>query len=754
MWWLNSPPSESDDRWRERCEEHISFTSHDDSHVRVVGQIRLPEDRKASLRHGFVERLFLIPYFWLGKGESRTSHYEIKGIDGCALPIYTRAANVAITGDVFAKFAVRTLHCGRGLVRDVASVSQLRPASGTQVPDITLSGLLQRLATGGLVQSRLSLNLIMKMLAAENGVALKDGGLPPELKPRQDIKEEERERYEEELRRYERLLRDIAVGELLWVPLIGRPGSQVRLELKYTARARKPPILRQKTRKRIVTLVCEHDKHSAAKPAQADPAQADAPKQQRRTIMTVDGHNLRMRSTTRRLWNYLAHAFGYAPYETLFSASAMRRWSSYHLHVSAPPGVEIRGAQLLPRLEWEDEHQGHVRTEISAERAHLVISKAQFTTQAQSSKPLPVRIRMRSAEKRTISFASGIALLVATMLWLFAIAETGAVIHNDNAVSDILVIVPALLLAFAARPGEHGFASRVLIGVRALMLMSGTCCVAAAVVLSSARWTGKQQHMLLHYLLVWDAGLATSIAGLLTLTVLLTARWLDTPRLWVDRWFDNGRLAEERHKRTDNEPRKKLGSARYWNVARAFFAIQLAAVALLFALGPAIFPLIVFGCIVGPVVFLSAVLAARGESVRTMPPGGAALLGLSALLATGAFAVSVAARVMHAHIPQEWAVFAAMFVLPAVIDSLSWFSHFQLTNDPGYDFALRQSEGDFDPRPELDARLGTLIDAIFEDTSERRGWFEKINSFRRDKETVIVDLMSMDLTGVSAFPDW
>lgn len=738
VWWLNSPLANSDERWRERCEEHITFTSHDDSHVRVVGQIRLPTADKASLPYNGEEHLFLIPYFWLGKGESRTSHYEIKGLDGCAVPIYTRAANVAITADVFEKFAIRTLRCSKGLVRWQGG--DLRPAAGAQTPDITLSSLLHRLAAGGLAQSRLSLQLIMTMLAAENGAEpTADGELPAELDLRADVKEDERNHYEEELKRYARLLRDIAVGELLWVPLLGHRGTQVRLELSYTARAKKPPILRQRTRKRIVTLMCTPDQRSAPKPANGDLARERSLGQPRRTILTVEGHNLRVRSTTRRIWNYLAHVFGYAPYETLFSAAAMRRWSSYHLHVSAPPGVDIRGAQLLTRLKWERGHHGHVRTEISAERAHLMISKAQFTAQAQLPDPLPVRIRMRSAERHTIWFAAGIAWLVAAMLWLFATARANAINEHDSAVSEILVIVPALLLTFAARPGEHGFASRVLAGVRTLMLASGTCCVAAAVFLSRAIW-GTRHHTLLYHLLVVDASVATFIAGLLSLAVLLTARWLDTPRLWVDRRFDNGRLAEEERKRTDGEQRCDRGTSRYWNVTKTLFALQLGCVALLFWLGPAIISLAVFGCAIAVLASLSAVLAARGESIRTEPPGAAALLGLSALLATGGLAASVTSRVTNMHIPQEWGLLGAMVTLPAVIDLLSRMSHFKLTGQPGYDFALRQTEGDFEKRPELAKRLETLICAIFQAVPEERERFEKVNPFRPDKETVYVDL--------------
>jgi len=226
--------------------------------------------------------------------------------------------------------------------------------------------------------------------------------------------------------------------------------------------------------------------------------------------------------------------------------------------------------------------------------------------------------------------------------------------------------------------------------------------------------------------------------------VLLSARWLDTPRLWVDRRFDNGRLAEEERKRTDHEPRRERGSARYRNVAKTFFALQLAFVALLFWLGQALIPLVSFGCVVALLAFLSAVLAARGESIRTEPPGAAPLLGLSAAFATGALAVSVTSRVTNTHIPQEWGLLGAMVLLPAVIDLLSRMSHFRLTGQPGYDFALRQTEGDFEKRPEFDKRFGTLIDAIFQTVPEEKRRFEKITPFRPDKETVYVDLVPGD----------
>jgi hypothetical protein len=744
IWWLNSPQANSDERWRERCEEHIDFTSHDDSHVRVIGQIRLPDASTASFPHRSGERLFLIPYFWLGKGEPRTSHYEIKGIDGCAVPIYTRATNVAITADVFEKFAIRNLRSSRGLVLD-AEARELRPATTSQPPNITLSSLLHRLAAGGLMQSRLSLRLIMQMLAAENGVDLDDDGeLPDKLTPKPD---EEHERYEQELKRYARLLRDIAVGELLWVPLLGRPGTQARLELSYTARAKKPPILRQSTGKRTVTLRCVEDKRSAATPLQRDLVRASAElERSERARMTVEGHNLRVRSTTRRIWNYFAHVFGYAAYETLFSAGAMRRWSSYHLHVSAPPGVEIRGAQLLTRLEWEHGVHGHVRTEISAERAHLMISKAQFTTQAQLSDPLPVRIRMRSAEKHAIWFAAGIAWLVAAMLWLFATAKATALSKHDSAISEILVIVPALLLTFAARPGEHGFASRVLAGVRTLMLVSGTCCVAAAVILSRAIWT-ESQFESLHNLLVADAWLATLIAGLLSLTVILTARWLDKPRLWVDRRFDNGRLAEEDRKRSHRGLQRDRGSKRYRNVALILFALQLVFLGLLFLVGHMVIALIAIGFVVVLLAILSAVLAARGESVRTEKPhGAAALLGLSAAFGMAAVAASVICRVTDGYIPRpvQASVVGAMALLPGIIVLLSRMRHFQLTGQPGYDFALRQTEGDFEKRPELTERLKALIGSIFQPVPPEQGRFGKINPFRPDKETVYVDLAPID----------
>jgi len=48
-------------------------------------------------------------------------------------------------------------------------------------------------------------------------------------------------------------------------------------------------------------------------------------------------------------------------------------------------------------------------------------------------------------------------------------------------------------------------------------------------------------------------------------------------------------------------------------------------------------------------------------------------------------------------------------------------------------------------RPELDDRLGALINAIFQTVPEEKKRLEKVNPFRPDKETVYVDLVPSEL---------
>ncbi len=746
-WWLK-PPRKDSVGWRERCEEHICFSSYDDTNIRVIGQMRLPPDEAAGLDAGDSQRLYLIPYFWLGKAQPRTSPYEVRGPDGRVVPTHTRAHNTKLTVDAFEHFAHRTLKASDGLVRDHAEGS-LRSAGGSPA-QIPLRSLLYRLTVGRDIQASTSLRLIVEQLARENGGGELDCGHLPKgrcLHPKPGV-------TEQDLRNFELLLRDIAAGELLWVPLLGCPGSEVRLELTYTTRASKLALFRRRSPRRIVTAYETRLSQSGSHEESPVPHRLIA-----REPLKEDDR--RDRTTTRRLWNRLAHLFGYAPYETIFGASAMHRWSSYHLHVESPPGVEIRAAQLLTRLSWpKGEPAGHVRSELSAERAHLVVSRAQLTEQAALRKPMPVRIRIRTAERHTTYFAAGMALLVAAMLWTLSRASLEVVTKNASAINEILVIVPALLLIFAARPGEHGMASRVLAGVRGLVLLSGACCVASAVVLSDGAWHTLAQ---LRGTLMAIAGLASVIAGLLTLNVLLSIRALDGWRLRIDRRFDDSRWEEKERRgaglQLDRyEPAARAtphkGSHDYQNLATALWLAQIGITFWLW-LTPELFSgrhvaelvLVSLGLLL--VALPSGVLAARGEATRTTrPPGMAGVLGCTAILTVAAVVLAAVNQIFGFRLPAvtRWPFPAAIFALPFLFQlfaPLPWLRR-EKDNDmdqPGYDYIVASAEGDHEETSELIDLLDVLTRAIVNPRAAfRLRLRERLGIVKPPHETVFVDV--------------
>ncbi|MGH2968855.1 MAG: hypothetical protein ACRDK0_07300, partial [Solirubrobacteraceae bacterium] len=51
---------------------------------------------------------------------------------------------------------------------------------------------------------------------------------------------------------------------------------------------------------------------------------------------------------------------------------------------------------------------------------------------------------------------------------------------DGQTTSAILLVIPALLFGYLARPGEHAIATRLLVGVRLLGLIAAVAAVAGA----------------------------------------------------------------------------------------------------------------------------------------------------------------------------------------------------------------------------------------------------------------------------------
>lgn len=764
-WWLL--PTTEDTRWRRRCVESISFSSKDDVAVGVTGQISLPVDPRASVGRG-PRSLFLVPYFWLGKQQARTSPYEIRDEHGLPLATYTRAENRKITQHAFGQFAINYLAIPAGMPRLLAGKSRSKGyASPNAEDEIPFEMLLARLIGGGRTQAAFSLHLILRRLDREHAVR-------PEGESPVSGMDSASQRLHKDLDRFKRLLRDVAAGEVLWVPIEGMPASHCRLELTYTTTAKKLSSFRSRRRRQIITLAEESHVNGTSGRRAVSQVILDEDRQGTHTIV-------------RRLWNSAAHWVGFAPYEAILGASAMHRWSSYHLRVDAPPGLEIRGTQLAMRLAWGGTERGHVRAEISPGHAHLMVSHAQSSDQAESDTPVHVRIRMRAGDRHITFFAAATTALVAVMLWVFARMPSAILSLHTSAISEVLVIVPALLLTFAARPGEHALASRVLGGVRLLVLVSGACCVAAAVLLTKATFNSKTAALEPNTLVWWrwDARVATIVAGLLIVSAALSVHSLDQVRRWIDKSFEDDRLAEKEQRRPANlrdrrsadtgdegqeHASENVGSRRYRRVGLWLWRLQAGVSATLLAGLPVGSPWCVVIGVLATVLFVgpSAVLAARGESMRTNAPGIAGLLGSTSLImllwVLPAMFASPYPGVVESATP--YAFVAILLLAPCWLpvrrppsskrsaDTTPREGHVgsatgrrtgeqqpALTEVPGAAFVVASAEGDLGATPALEAKVRELADAIVCPPSDvwalPNAWFVP---WAPTEKTVVVDV--------------
>ena len=189
---------------------------------------------------------------------------------------------------------------------------------------------------------------------------------------------------------------------------------------------------------------------------------------------------------------------------------------SYHLEIAAPPDLEIDAAQL--RFEravvGKDVMPENVTDGGRLQRAHLYVSHVGSEFRAKAF------IYFRRQRDAFLWSAFLTALLVVALLAV-GLTRLDDLIGDQHAnqsqtAAALLLITPTLLAAYLARPGEHRLASKILIGVRCLVVGTAFCAVVAVGVLAASysRCTS---------LTIWwaDLGLATSIAIALLASLVL-----------------------------------------------------------------------------------------------------------------------------------------------------------------------------------------------------------------------------------------
>jgi hypothetical protein len=157
-----------------------------------------------------------------------------------------------------------------------------------------------------------------------------------------------------------------------------------------------------------------------------------------------------------------------------FSRLRVGSAESYHVEVEAPPQVEFVDASLAT-VDLETGKQNRPEpvdpSDLRSDRVHVYTSGQGWLTVG------AIKVRFRAELIGLPLTAPALGVLTATIL-LVGSARTSQV--SKEAGAALLLIGPTLLAAFLAGPGEHPMTTRLLLGVRVLVVLSGLTSLIAA----------------------------------------------------------------------------------------------------------------------------------------------------------------------------------------------------------------------------------------------------------------------------------
>lgn len=168
-----------------------------------------------------------------------------------------------------------------------------------------------------------------------------------------------------------------------------------------------------------------------------------------------------------------ASQMGWIPAEFDFLVPAVGEAASYHFEFTTPPELQISASQVL--VETND--LVYVTEGINAgSRAHAYVG--QEDPQSEGF----VSVWLRAPRTGLLRASLVVTALTALLLFFFLDEERIASVAANEPVA-ILLAVPALVSSFIVRPGEHSLATRLLMGIRLAVGLSGLSAYVAATLL-------------------------------------------------------------------------------------------------------------------------------------------------------------------------------------------------------------------------------------------------------------------------------
>ena len=173
-------------------------------------------------------------------------------------------------------------------------------------------------------------------------------------------------------------------------------------------------------------------------------------------------------------WERFTETMGWKPARFEFGAPAVGESESYHFEVAAPADLQVARSVLV----LEDPLAGKTAVEgtSTGSRAHL------YVTGQEPDVDGTALMGLRLSKAGLLRSGCVVAGMVFAVLLLFFAAG-----FLDNKPRDIqsaiLLALPALVATLIVRPGEHGLATELLLGVRSAVALAGGVAYTAALFL-------------------------------------------------------------------------------------------------------------------------------------------------------------------------------------------------------------------------------------------------------------------------------
>ena len=198
-----------------------------------------------------------------------------------------------------------------------------------------------------------------------------------------------------------------------------------------------------------------------------------------------------------------------------FPTPAFGQGGSYHFEVTAPDGLKITQATLLPFNAAEERAAPELAVTApptSRARAHL------FSRDGAPALVAMVYVKIRARGSAVMRAAMTTALGTATILW-FGYAKRSVILGDGfdvQAAGSLLLLVPTIASVYVVNAQEHPMTTHTLLGVRVLTLVAGTMSFLAGGVLVLGTDTHGTKVLWLLLTLV-----ATTIAAILVIANLM-----------------------------------------------------------------------------------------------------------------------------------------------------------------------------------------------------------------------------------------